>query len=198
MARRSIGYWYWIPRYNRNAIIAQVAIVIDLPTSRRRLLLFAIIIANVSFLFIFLNIGPVVNVEVIFIEMVADVLEAHVPGALLDAVFLLDELVAEAAPEVVVAFATQVHALAGVITFWRVSRKLVFAGKMVGKGFYVIGKLATLRDVCVVVLATPHLLEEVLRVLMALPVVAAPEALIAGWEGAAVRSSVPLHVLTTS
>ena len=71
--------------------------------------------------------------------MVADVLESNVPSRRLDSILLADKFIAESAPEVVVAFATEVHVRACRFTFKRSGFDIVLRLQMNGEGGFVMG-----------------------------------------------------------
>jgi hypothetical protein len=148
-------------------------------------------------LLVHFDVYPFIDVQIVFVEMIADVLEPYIPSAGLDALFLLNELVAEAAPEVVVAFAAQVHVAALFLYLFGAGLKSMTGCKVLGKLLLVMREVAASRVTLQTFdLAAPHFGEEVLRVLVAFPVVTAAEALGTFREGAAVGTTVPFHVLS--
>ena len=136
---------------------------------------------------------------VVLVEMITNMLVAHIPCTLLYDVLLSvpvlrNELLAKATPKVVVTFTAEVHCFAVLLNFRRVRNQIVSALEMRNEGLLLINQLAAYVTTSHLDFASPHLLEEVLGILMSFPVVSAPKTLGAIWEGASVRPSVTLQV----
>lgn len=90
-----------------NAILTQIAVVVK--PHLRNSVLALLLTFDELFLLVFLDVNPIVDIQIVFVEMVADMLEPHVPRTRLDAFSLLDEFVTEAAPKMMMPFSPQVH-----------------------------------------------------------------------------------------
>ena len=189
-----------IPRNKRrirDPIISQIALV-----SRRRVLrrraLSRFRREDEPLLPVLLNVHPVIDRALVLVEVVADVLEARVPIGVVHALALRDEGVAEAAPELVVAFVAEVGLVDGVPVHELVVVVAVVAVAGVEVGGHVglvVEESGAGGAVVVGDLTAPLFDEEVLGVLVPLPVVPAPKALETSRKCAAIGTAVSLLVL---
>lgn len=84
-------------------------------------------------LLVLFDVDPLVDVQIVLVEMVSDMLESHIPSAGLNAFGLFDELVAETAPEVVVSFTSQVHVAALLLYLLGAVLESMTVGKVLGE-----------------------------------------------------------------
>lgn len=131
-----------------------------------------------------------------FVIVVANVTKADVPGykPLRHGIWLWDNLGAKSAPIIMPRFVTKVHAVARGLQV-RVKAGMIVE-QMVSKRLEFVHQLATRGSILSNVLASPHLRQRVLRVLMPSPVVATSETFVATRKGATIRPSVSFHVFT--
>lgn len=131
---------------------------------------------------------PILNFELFFIEVVADVFSPPLP-CIQGVLFLFDGRPMEAAPEVVVAITAEVELLAKRFEACGIAdsmSQLEMLPQMVLAGERSMGARSYA--------ALPLILQKVLRALMALPIVATAEPFEASWECASVRPSMPFPV----
>lgn len=143
----------------RNPVCSQIAGVIIIATARPNCGSLFAVVRDVLLLFVRYNVNPIPNVKFIFVEVVADVFEPHVPWALLNVIyFLLDEAVTKATPEMIVGFTAKVHLFANVLALLRIRENTMSLVDVPDEDVFILHQLAAHCAIFTLQLTSPRVL----------------------------------------